>query len=344
MLPLVLPNLTVATVVVFQVLWHQISNTQDLLHSLVYDLLYANLCSALGFLLIGVVVQKLIRRELPLAPTFALCFFVVVPLGILIVQAMLTATGHAPRQYFWPDYLHTLRFCMPLSVVFGLGAIAYGALQDRVQRMEATLHEKEIAEAQAQKSTAEARLRVLESRIHPHFLFNTLNSISALISVNPSRAEQTVGQLAILLRASLDNSTQSLIPFEQELAMVESYLEIEKVRFGDKLRTSTLVSKELRCALVPPMSVQMLVENAVKHGITPQRGGGKIEVDASLKDGSLKIEVRDSGSGFNLTSVPAGHGLDNLVERLNSLFGAKAHLNVSRRDGQSIVEMVVPHV
>jgi sensor histidine kinase YesM len=344
MLPLLLPNLTVAIVVLIQILWSEHLNARELVHVLVYDLVYANLVAALGLLLVGVVLPKLAHRELSLAPSFALCFFVVVPVGILLVQALLTGIGFAARQPFWPEYLRMLRFCMPLAVVFGLGAIAYGSLRDRVQAMEATLHEKEIAEAQAQKLAAEARLRSLESRIHPHFLFNTLNSISSLISVDPSRAEQIVGRLALLLRASLDNSNQSLIPLQQELAMVESYLDIEKVRFGDKLRASTLVSDDLRSARVPPMSLQSLVENAVKHGITPQRGGGKIEVAAFSHDGRLRIEVRDSGPGFDLTAVPAGHGLDNLVERLNALFGAKAQLNVSRRDGQSIVEMVLPRV
>jgi len=345
-LPLLLPNLTVVIVVATQVLWHQISNTRDLLQTLVYDLVYANLVAALGLLLVGVLVQKLARRKLSMASTFALCFFVVVPLGILIVQALLTAIGlgFASRQSFWPDYLRVLRFCMPLALVFGLGAIAYESLCSRVEVMKATLHEKEIAEAQAQKVAAEARLRSLESRIHPHFLFNTLNSISSLISVDPSRAEQMVGRLALLLRASLDTSTQSLIPLHQELAMVESYLEIEKARFGDKLRGSTEIGDDLRSARVPPMSVQALVENAVKHGIAPQRGGGEILVAASAENGNLRIEVRDTGPGFNLTAIPAGHGLDTLVQRLSALFGDKARLNVFRRDGQSIVEMVLPRL
>lgn len=344
MLPLLLPNLSVAIVVAFQVLWHQITNTRDLLHTLVYALVYANLVAALGLLLIGVVVQKLARRQLSLAPTFALCFFVVVPVGILLVQALLTGIGFAAQQPFWPEYLRMLRFCMPLAVVFGLGAIAYGSLRDRVQVMEATLHQKEIAEAQAQKLAAEARLRSLEARIHPHFLFNTLNSISSLIVVDPPAAEQMVGRLATLLRSSLDSGNQTLIPLHQELTMVSSYLEIERARFGDKLRSSTDVTDELLSAKVPPMSVQALVENAVKHGIAPQRGGGAIVVAASAENGSLKIEVRDSGPGFNLTAIPAGHGLDNLVERLDALFGAKARLNVYRRDDQSVVEMVLPRV
>jgi len=92
------------------------------------------------------------------------------------------------------------------------------------------------------------------------------------------------------------------------------------------------------------MSIQVLVENAVKHGITPQSGGGEILVAASVEHGSLKIEVRDTGPGFNLTAVPAGHGLENLVERLDALFGPAAGLNVFRRDGHSVVEIVLPRV
>jgi LytS/YehU family sensor histidine kinase len=92
------------------------------------------------------------------------------------------------------------------------------------------------------------------------------------------------------------------------------------------------------------MSVQALVENAVKHGIAPQIGGGEIMVAASTENGSLRIEVRDTGPGFNLTAIPAGHGLDILVERLDALFGAKARLNVFRRDGKSVVEMVLPRL
>jgi LytS/YehU family sensor histidine kinase len=210
--------------------------------------------------------------------------------------------------------------------------------------VEERLHEKEIAEERARKLAAEARLRSLESRIRPHFLFNTLNTISSLIAVNPAQAEQIVGRLAELLRASLDTSHQPLIPLREELAMVESYIDIERARFGDKLRGSVEVPAELQDAKVPPMALQSLVENAVKHGITPQSGGGEFLVTASAENGSLRIEVRDTGPGFDLSAIPAGHGLDSVVERLDALFGAKARLNVFRRDGYSVVEMIVPRV
>ena len=126
--------------------------------------------------------------------------------------------------------------------------------------------------------------------------------------------------------------------------MVESYLDIERVRFGDKLRGSVEVPAELQDAKVPPMSVQALVENAVKHGITPQSGGGEVLVTASARPGQLADRGARHGPGFDLTAIQAGHGLDNLVERLDSLFGAKARLNVFRRNGHSVVEMVLPRV
>ena len=153
-----------------------------------------------------------------------------------------------------------------------------------------------------------------------------------------------MGRLAALLRASLDTSNQPLIPLRQELTIVESYVDIERVRFGDKLRGSVEVPAELHDAKVPPMAVQSLVENAVKYGITPQSCGGELVIAASAENGNLRIEVRDTGPGFDLAAVPAGHGLDNLVERLHALFGEKARLNVLRRDGYTVVEMVLPRV
>jgi len=301
------------------------------------------LTGAMGVLVLGGLAERFALRS-PLVPVVAVGVIVLSALGCLLAQTLLMEIGFVIPQHFWAEYLHTLRVAIPLAVVFGLGAMVHGSLRGRVQLMEEKLHEKEVTEERARKLAAEARLRSLESRIHPHFLFNTLNSISSLIAVNPARAEQIVGRLAALLRASLDTSNQPLIPLRQELAMVESYIDIERVRFGDKLRGSVKVPTELQDAKVPPMSVQSLVENAVKHGITPQSGGGEILVTASAENSGLRIEVRDTGPGFDLAAIPAGHGLDSLVERLDALYGAKARLNFLRRDGYSVVEMVLPRV
>jgi sensor histidine kinase YesM len=337
-------NLAVAVVVLIQFAGNQISSGRELLSTLAFSLVYANLTGVLGILSLGALVQGLVHRKLPLVPVVAVGIVVFAAAGCLLAQALLMGIGFVIPQHFWREYGHTLRVAIPLAILFGLGALVHAMLRERLQRAEEKLHEKEIAEERSRKLATEARLRSLESRIHPHFLFNTLNSISSLIVVNPARAEQIVGRLAGLLRASLDSSNQPLIPLRQELAMVENYIDIERVRFGDKLRGSMEVPAKLQDAKVPPMSVQSLVENAVKHGITPRSGGGEFLVSASSENGSLRIEVCDTGPGFDLAAIPAGHGLDNLVERLDALFGANARLNVLRRDGYSVVEMVLPRV
>lgn len=336
-------NAAVAIVMLIQYVAYPVTNLHDLLHILAYSLVYANLTGMLGMVALGGLLEKLGRR-LPLIPTMLVGIVTFTAIGCLLAQTLLMLIGFVVPQHFWREYVSTLRVSMPLAIVFGLGAAVHATLRMRIQTTEETLREKELAEERARKLATEARLRSLESRVHPHFLFNTLNSISSLIATNPDRAERMVGQLAGLLRASLDTSSQPLIPFHQELGMVENYLEIERVRFGDKLRGSIDVAADLRDAKVPPMSVQALVENAVKHGITPQSAGGEVCVSASADHDSVRIEVRDSGPGFDLAVVPAGHGLDNLVERLNALFGEKARINTFRRDGHSVVEMVLPRV
>jgi LytS/YehU family sensor histidine kinase len=262
--------------------------------------------------------------------------------GCLLAQGLLVLLHRASLETFWHDYYFNVRFGVLFSVVFGSGAFFYGSLRERLRETEQKLHEKEIAEERTRKLEVEARLRWLESRIHPHFLFNTLNSISSLIPNDPVRAEQIVGRLAALLRASLDSSNQPLIPLEKELAIIKDYVDIEKARFGKKLCSEIVVAPDLQESRVPPLAVQSLVENAVKYGITPQKGGGDLRVSAFAQNGELHVEVSDSGPGFDLADLPAGHGLDNLVGRLDALFGDRARLNVTRRDGRCVVQMIVP--
>ncbi|HWC00369.1 MAG TPA: histidine kinase, partial [Bryobacteraceae bacterium] len=305
-------NFAVVVVVLILIAGNQISSSHQLLYTLVYSLTYANLTGLLGLLILGGLARKLLRNP-SMIPLVATAVLVVVPLGCLLAETLQMLLGFVVPRQFWREYLHTLRVAMPLAIVFGTGAMVHASLRGRVQSMEEKLREKEVAEERVRKLAAEARLRSLEARIHPHFLFNTLNSISSLIAVNPARAEQIVGRLAALLRASLDSSGQPLIPLKQELAMVENYLDIERARFGEKLRSSIEVPTNLESAKVPPMSVQSLVENAVKYGITPQSDGGEVVVTAAAEHGNLRIEILDTGPGFDLCAIPAGHGLDNLV-------------------------------
>src|SRR5260370_21250259 len=255
-------NLAVAVVVLVLIVGNQIWSVSEALHVLTYALVYANLTGAMGVLVLGGIAARFALSS-PLVPFVAVGVIAFSALGCLLSQTLLMEIGFVISQHFWAEYVHTLRVAMPLAAVFGLGAMVHGSLRGRVQLMEERLHEKEVTEERARRLAVEARLRLLESRIHPHFLFNTLNSISSLIAVNPPRAEQILGRLAALLRASLDSSNQPLIPLRQELAMVESYIDIERVRFGAKLRGSGEVATELQGANGAPVSGQALVENAV---------------------------------------------------------------------------------
>jgi len=318
---------------------------RSIVNTLAFTFVYANLTSTLAVLVLGWLLQWPKVRRLPQWAVVVPSILFFTAFACLAAQAILTMAHVAPVSAFWRYYFGTMRFALPLALVFGLGAMTHSSLLTRMRTMELALHEKEVAEERSRKLAAEARLRSLESWIHPHFLFNTLNSISALTAVDPKQAEQTVGQLAKLLRASLDKCDHSLIPLRQEIAMVGSYVEIERVRLGPKLRGRVDVPAELGDAMVAPMSVQCLVENAIKHGIVPQPGGGEFLISASSDaDGSLHIEVRDSGPGFALSSIRAGHALDKLVQRLDALFGDRARVNISRQGDYSLVEMVLPRV
>ena len=311
--------------------------------ALAVGLVYANVTAIPALWILPGLLERIAARKFLLLPGMILGPLLFLLGGCLVAQTLLWWTGLFPRG-FWSWYLRTLPPILLGSLLFGVGAFFYASMQERLHRTEEKLHEKEILEERAKKLAAEARLDSLESRIHPHFLFNTLNSISSLIVENPALAEKTVGRLAKLLRSSLDNTTQPLIPLQQELEITRDYFEIERVRFGDKLRWRMEVPEELKNAKVPPLSIQSLVENAVKHGIKPQRDGGEFVVIASEQapGGSLLVEVRNTGSGFNLAAIPAGHGLDNLVGRLNALYGDRAFLKVFQRDGWCVVQMVVP--
>lgn len=321
---------------------NQFSSLKVFLPTAMYSVLYTNVVSLLTVASMSWILQKQFLRRFPLGAVLASGMLVFTVIGCLLAQLILLGFGITLSPSFWDGYLRTLRHALPIVVVFGSGAVVYASLSYRVEKMEQELHMREVAEERMQKQLTETRLRSLESRIHPHFLFNTLNSISSLIAVNPLKAEELVGQLATLLRASLDHSIERLIPLRKELELVESYLNIERVRLGDKLRARIEIPTEFLEVKTPPMSVQSLVENAVKHGITPKSGGGELVIRARAEGGNLRIEIQDSGDGFDLGAVRPGHGLDTLVGRLNTLFGSKAELNVFRRDNLSVAEMVLP--
>jgi two-component system sensor histidine kinase AlgZ len=262
--------------------------------------------------------------------------------GCLSAGGLLVAAGVFERQNYWNTFLHDMRYSWAISIVIGVTISLYERLREKLEAATLQLREKELAAERSRKLAVEARLSSLESRIHPHFLFNTLNSISSLIQEDPRQAERLVERLAALLRFSLDSNQRSTVAMSQELKITRDYLEIEKARIGRRLRYSIDVPPRLESVEVPPLSVQTLVENSLKHAISPRREGGEIQITARGAGDLVVIEVADDGPGFAPRAIAAGHGLDNLQARLAALFDDRASLGIAVRGGRTVVSISLP--
>lgn len=177
-----------------------------------------------------------------------------------------------------------------------------------------------------ESSLAEAKLELLRNQIHPHFLFNTLHAISELMHEDVDAADKMLTRLADLLRASLDSS-KPLIALREELVLLDRYVDIERVRLGDRLRYRAEIEPSALDAIVPNFLLQPLVENAIRHAIAVRREGGSIDVRATLDGAKLVITIDDDGPGFVQKSE--GIGLSNVRARLEQMYGAAARLGVT---------------
>jgi len=197
----------------------------------------------------------------------------------------------------------------------------------------AELKQRELAAARLATSLAEARLESLRGKLHPHFLFNTLNSIAALVRENPSAAEEMIGTLSDLLRASLASADTHEITLAEELELVTKYASVEQVRFGERLQLVVDVPPTLQNARVPQLLLQPIVENAIRHGIAPREGPGTVRVGGSSNDGRLQLIVEDDGVGFDALHGPTGHGigLGATRERLQHIYGMDHAIVVAPR-------------
>jgi sensor histidine kinase YesM len=243
---------------------------------------------------------------------------------------------------FWPSFVGSFKIGLVLSAFATAFLVFYEKSRAQLQIRESQLRTKELERERALKLATEARLASLESRIHPHFLFNTINSVSSLIHDEPRRAERMLNQMADLLRFSLDSAHRGLVPLARELRIVEDYLEIEKARFGDRLRYEIQAEKALGDARVPPLALQTLVENSVKYAVGTRRSGAAVGINTRRSGEKLVLEVQDDGPGFPQEKMPAGHGLSNLQERLIALFGAEAGPRIVSGEAGATVTIELP--
>jgi sensor histidine kinase YesM len=264
--------------------------------------------------------------------TLSILLFFITFLAEIIARFILRLLFDIPRyEAVFPNWQQLL-FSLTMAFTSGFGLLFYEILQKKFRQ-------KELDEQKAKTLAAEAQLASLESRIHPHFLFNTINSISALISENPVLAEEMMGNFSDLLRYSLDEHAKSLVSLRQELEITNKYLEIEKIRYEERLDFVIKCEKSLYSIKIPPLSLQTLVENSIKHVVAKSSEPTTITILVESTDDSIEVKVTDSGKGFTENDLKPNHGLDNLQKRLQNLFGAQASLRIG---GKGVVKLLIP--
>jgi LytS/YehU family sensor histidine kinase len=198
------------------------------------------------------------------------------------------------------------------------------------------------ASREAALQTRDAELRALKSQINPHFLFNCLNSISALTSADPGRARDMCVLLSDFLRKTLGLGERESISWREELELARTYLEVEQVRFGARLQVEMQVDEACSDCQVPPLVLQPLIENAIKHGIATLVDGGTLRLEGHIHNGNLAVRVENSFDPEAPAPRHSGLGLRNVRNRLETRFGDAAHLHLAAENNHFSAEMVFP--
>jgi two-component system LytT family sensor kinase len=264
---------------------------------------------------------------------------------IMVVQFGTSLLSHLyPRRYFElysNSWYIELAICACAPVVVGIPLKIWNAV-----RIERKLEEQS-------RLLLEARLDALQRQINPHFLFNTLNSIASLVRSKPELAREMIVKLGNILRALL-RDREAFVPLGEELAFTDDYLDIEVVRFGEKLRVVKEIAEETLSVVVPSMLLQPLIENSIKHGLEPRISGGTVTLRSRIVDEKLMIEVEDDGVGIEpggsvrspvsgLEREGSGIGMRNVRERMQVLYGAEAEVEMVSRPGRGTrVRLVMP--
>ena len=281
-----------------------------------------------------------------------------IPLGLVIAICVDMATSYLRSLLFYaptplsPELeaiarLRRLWFMNEFIVFVAVVAAGFARnyfVRYRMRREEAVNLKAQAAQLQAQ--LADARLAALRTQLNPHFLFNTLHAVSALVERDPRGVRRMVARLSELLRTTLDEADEPEVPLSRELTFIERYLEVMQIRFQGRLHVEMNVDSDVRDALVPNLILQPLVENAIKHGISKLSSGGYIEVTATREGERVIISVRDNGPEVTLDQPPSPHslGLRNTRARLAALYGPDQSLTLKHAAaGGLIAEVSLPY-
>ena len=229
---------------------------------------------------------------------------------------------------------------------FHTNVLTYAALVGLVHLRDyyGKYRERELRSSRLEARLAQAELEVLKMQLHPHFLFNTLHAISALMHRDVEAADRMLSRLGDLLRLALEDVGAQEVSLQHELDFVGRYLEIEQIRFGERIRIEVAVAPETLDALVPSLVLQPLVENAIRHGIAPRAGGGRLEIRALREGAMLRLQVCDDGPGLPADGVPrSGVGLANTRARCEQLYGSDHRFELANRpEGGLAITLAIP--
>ena len=281
-------------------------------------------------------------RAIAIHATTAVLFSIVHVAAMMVVRVMLWPELRLMPAERWLSYIqdHYLRnldwSLMTYAAVVGM-SYALGYYRESQARA--------LKAAHLETSLMEARLKTLEAELHPHFLFNTLHAISTLVHTDPEAADRMISRLSDLLRLTFDRSGAAGVALKEELEFLQKYLEIEQIRFQDRLAVKFDIDPETLDTDVPRLILQPLVENAIKHGIGPRAGQGLVQISTKKRPDGTWIEVRDNGVGLSRNArarFTNGVGLSNTRARLECLYGSQHRLDFAESSGGLSVQMLIP--
>lgn len=232
---------------------------------------------------------------------------------------------------------------MILGIMFGSIISYFFSYRERISRSEALIQEERIKRLANEKEMAETSLRLLQAQIEPHFLFNTLSNILSLLDADLENGKSMLADFIHYLRTALPKTRGEATTLGQEMEMIQAYLNIFKVRMGGRLRYRLDIPESMKDLPFPPMLIQPLVENAIRHGLEPKIGGGELVIRGQDRQDVIRLEVSDTGLGLN-EHGSSGIGLSNIRERLQSLYGTKGRLILEENRPSGLKATIeVPH-
>ncbi len=227
-------------------------------------------------------------------------------------------------------YKHVFSSIAVFGVVFGVPIIFFFNAREKLIESQKKIQNEKIKRLTMEKEAAMITLRLLQAQIEPHFLFNTLSNVISLFDIDAQKAKQMLIDVNEYLRISLARTRQEMVTLSQELDLVRQYLDIFKIRMGKRLSYEINDKTGRTDLLFPPLIVQPLVENAIKYGLEPNVAGGKISIDCWIENNMLDIEISDTGKGLDDNANIAGIGINNVSQRLESIYGQKAGLTLTQ--------------